>query len=263
MNIMLDTPLVVFDLETTGVNPRADRIVEFAAIKVSTDGTEETLHLLINPERAIPKETSDIHGISDADVRDAPTFAQVAAQIAAFMQGSDLAGFGILRFDVPLLTREFADAGRPDVLKGARLVDALTIFHRHEPRNLSAALRLYCGKDLVDAHSALADTRASLEVLEGQLARYQDLPRDVAGLDQFCNPKDPDAIDPEGKLRWQGGEAVIAFGQKRGMTLRQLAADEPGYLRWILKKDFSDEIKTVVQQALDGVFPTRSTSSDG
>lgn len=255
--LKLDHPLVVFDLETTGVNPRFDRIVEFAALKRHPDGQEETLRLLVNPGRPIPAEATAIHGISDADVRQAPHFADIARGVFDFLSGCDLAGFGIVRFDVPLLTHEFERAGLEFSTAGIRIVDALTIFHRREPRNLTAALRFYCGRELEDAHSAAADARAALDVLECQVEKYEDLPADMEGLHRFCNPVDEDSVDPEGKLRWRDGEVIIAFGQKNGMTLRHMAAAEPGYLKWMLNKDFSETVKDIARDALDGKFPRR------
>jgi DNA polymerase-3 subunit epsilon len=260
--LKLEKPLVVFDLESTGVNPRFDRVIEFAAVKRQPGGGEESLRLLINPQRPIPPEATAIHGIRDADVRHAPAFAEVARGLLSFLAGCDLAGFGIVRFDVPLLTHEFERAGLRFSLEGVRLVDALTIFHRREPRNLAAALRFYCGRDLENAHSAEADARAALDVLECQLAKYDDLPRDVDGLHRFCNPVVEDGVDPDGKLRWRDGEVVIAFGQKNGMTLRQMAATEPGYLKWMLNKDFSPEVKKIARNALDGKFPQRPARTD-
>ncbi len=258
MNLELNAPLVIFDLESTGVNPRFDRIVEFAALKLAPDGSRTTLCFRVNPGRAIPPEASAIHGIRDEDVASCPVFAEKAPQVAEFMAGSDVAGFGIVRFDIPLLRHEFERAGLEFGREGMRVVDALTIYHRLERRDLSAAVSFYCNRQLEDAHSALADTRAALDVLEGQLARYAELPRSIAGLHDFCRPpRDENAIDPEGKLRWRGGEAVIGFGQKSGIPLREMAEREPGYLRWMLNKDFSPEIKAVVRGALEGRFPTR------
>ena len=257
MALEMERPLVVLDLETTGTNPRADRIVEFAGLKLHPDGRREALVLRINPERLIPSESRAIHGISDADVADEPTFGKVCYRILRFLGGCDLAGFGIIRFDVPLLQAECRRAGVDFNAADAGLVDAQRIYHQREPRTLSAALRFYCGEEHDQAHSAEGDVEATLKVLEAQLEKYTDLPRSVRALDEICNPRDPDAVDPEGKIRWSDGEAVIAFGQKSGISLRELAEKESGYLRWILNKDFSTEIKAIVRDALAGKFPTR------
>jgi len=255
--LALERPLVVFDLETTGVNPHYDRIVEVSALKLLPDGKRDSLNLRVNPERVIPAAATAIHGITNEDVATAPVFAEAAAEILRFLARSDLAGFGITRFDVPLLCQEFRRVGFEFSLTDVRLVDVQRIYHMREPRTLSAALKFYCGQDHADAHSAEADVRATLNVLEAQFLRYEDLPRNVAELDELCNPRDTDAIDEQGKLKWRGNEAAIAFGQKSGITLREMAANEPGYLRWMLNKDFSAEVKEIVRAALAGKFPQR------
>ncbi|MBT3379936.1 MAG: 3'-5' exonuclease [Lentisphaerae bacterium] len=257
MLLELSRPLVVFDLETTGTNPHVDRIVEIALLKVFPDGQTESRCLLINPEQPIPPETTAIHGITDDDVAKAPQFRQVSVELLTFLHDCDLAGFAIIRFDVPLLRREFSRAGIDFPPPNTRLVDAQRIFHLNEPRNLAAALRFYCDDDHANAHSADADVAATWRVLLGQLERYEDLPRGVDELDAFCNPRDPGALDAEGKIKWRGKDAVIAFGQKSGMSLKRLAQDEPNYLKWILNKDFSPEVKAIVRDAMAGRFPTR------
>lgn len=256
MLLQLERALVVFDLETTGTNPRVDRIVEIAALKLFTDGRRDSLNLRINPQRLIPGAAIAIHGITDEDVADAPVFEDVASRILRFFAASDLAGFGVLRFDVPLLCQEFLRVGMQFSTDSVKVIDAQRIYHMHEPRTLAAALTFYCGRDLNDAHSAAADTAAALDVLEGQMLRYADLPRTVAGLDELCNPRDPDAVDADGKLKWRDNEVVLAFGQKAGMTLREIAENESSYLRWMANKDFSAEVKAIVRDALAGKFPT-------
>lgn len=260
MLLHLTRPLVVFDLETTGVNPRVDRIIEFGGVRIAPDGCRETFDVRINPGCPIPPEASAVHGITDADLADAPPFPAVAARIRAFLEGADFGGFNILRFDLPLLLREFADAGMPFDASAVKIVDAQRVYHMREPRDLSAALRFYCGEAHPDAHSAAADAAVTWQIIEGQCARYEDLPRTVAELDALCNPKDPEALDPDGKLRWRDDEVVLSFGQKSGTSLRELVANESSYLRWMLKKDFSDEAKTIVRNALDGRFPQRRKS---
>ncbi len=257
INLRLDRPLTVFDLETTGINPHHDRIVEVSALKIKCDGKREKFHQLINPEQQIPQACTAIHGITNEDVEDAPKFFEIAPELNRFVSGCDLAGFGIVRFDVPLLAAEFRRVGIEWNLSEVRLVDAQIIYHLREPRNLSAALEFYCGEKHNDAHSAEGDVLAALKVIEAQCQHYQDLPKDVVGLDGICNPCDPDAVDRDGKLRWCENEVVIAFGQKSGITLRDIAENEPSYLNWMLKKDFSLEVKTIVKRAMAGQFPSR------
>jgi len=257
MKLQLDRPLIVFDLESTGLNPRQDRIVEIGAVKEYPDGRTEHFDRRVNPERSIPEEVVRIHGISDADVAGCPTFAALADEVAAFFDDADLGGFGIARFDVPLLRNEFARVGIDFGDRERRIVDAKQIYHRKEPRDLTAALRFYSGKEHGDAHSAMADAAATYEVLAGQLDRYDDLPDTPEELHEFCNPRDPAALDMDARFRWHDGEVVIAFGQKSGTTLKQLAAREPGYLKWMLNKDFAPDAKAIAENALQGIFPVK------
>ena len=254
--LQLRRPVVVLDLETTGVNPGLDRIVEIAAVKIFPDGRRQEYVRRINPGRAIPPAATAVHGITDADVRDCPPFRDVAEELAGFLHGCDVVGFGIRKFDLPLLREEFRRAGRPFPLEDAAVVDALTIFHRKEPRNLAAALRFYCGEELTDAHSALADAVAAWKVLQGELRRYADLPRDMTGLHDFCRD-DAAFFDSARRLRWDGDDLVIAFGEHAGRSLREMAEKHPEYLEWILRKRFPDEVKEAVRGALDGRFPKR------
>ncbi len=257
MPLQLSKPLVVIDFESTGLNPRYDRIVEIGALKILPDGRQEPFEKRINPERPIPPEVVDIHGISNEDVETAPTFMEIAEQFHTFLRGCDLAGFGIEQFDLPLLKAEFARVGIHFDDRNCHVIDAKTIFHKKEPRDLTAALAFYCNKPHEGAHSAMDDVTATVEVLQRQTEHYDDLPEDTSGLALFCNPPDPDAVDSEGRIRWAGDEMVIAFGQKRGLSLRELSRTEPGYLKWILKKDFSNEVKAVVRDALAGRFACR------
>jgi DNA polymerase-3 subunit epsilon len=190
-HLALERPLVFIDLETTGVSPVTDRIVEVAMIKVHPDGRRETMTRRVNPGVPIPPESSRLHGIADADVAGAPVFAQIAGEVLAFIGGADLAGFNIHRFDLPVLQRQLADAGRPLAMEGRAVVDAQVIYHRRVPRDLAAAYRLYCGKELTGAHGAAADNEACVEVLDAQLAAYPDLPRTPQGLAERFAPRDP------------------------------------------------------------------------
>jgi len=259
--LRFERPIVVFDLETTGTNPGVDRIVEIAAIKIFPDGRSERFVRRVNPKRAIPPSATAIHGIRDEDVRDCPEFREIAPQLADFLRGCDVAGFGVLRFDIPMLREEFRRAGLDFPLADAAVLDALVIFHRKERRNLAAALRFYCDEELEGAHGAEADAEAAWKVLQGQLRRYADLPRDVRGLSEFCG-HDPEYLDSARRLRWEGDEVVIAFGEHAGRSLREMASRHPRYLQWILRKRFPDKVKDVVRSALEGRFPSRSQQRD-
>jgi DNA polymerase-3 subunit epsilon len=252
MSLDLQRPLAFFDLETTGTDPARDKIVEISILKIEPGGGRESATRRINPERPIPKEASAIHGISDADVALAPTFGLVARELLALLADADLAGFNVRRFDVPLLDREFRDCGLDLAIAQRRIVDAMTIFHRKEPRDLTAAVRFFLDRDHRGAHGATADVEASLAVLEAQLLRYPDLPRTVAELDAWCNPVPAGAVDRSGKFVLREGEVIFAFGKQKGRALQEVARVQPDYLEWILKQDFPEDARSLVEKALRG-----------
>ncbi len=263
--VPLHRPLIVFDIESTGTSPRADRIIELAAIRLNPDGTREERVWLVNPEMKIPIESIAIHGITDAEVAACPPFSLVAAEVYAFFDGCDLAGFSAGYFDAQILNEEFLRCGITDFHPEARrLLDAQRIYHKREPRDLTAALRFYCGRDLGEAaHGALADAEATLEVLCGQFARYPDLPRDLDALDKMFNPQDPFNVDRLGRWRWVEGEVCVNFGRKKGAKLRDLAADPKdghSFLKWIMKSDFPQDTRAVAERALRGEFPSRPSA---
>ena len=257
MELVLERPLVFFDIESTGTNPYRDRIVEIAVIKVMPDGSREDVVRRINPCMPIPAGASAVHGIYDADVADCPTFDVVAHNLYKYLDGCDLAGYNIVKFDVPMLQEEFKRCGLELSMKERKLIDVFNIFCRLYPRNLSAAYKFFCDGDLEDAHSALADTDATVAVLFGQLAKHPELPREMAGLAEFSAARDADFVDSEGRLKFSGDEVVINFGKNSGRRLRDLACEDPGFLRWMLRSDFSDEVKNIIKNALAGEFPKR------
>ena len=257
-HLALDRPLAVFDLETTGIDPARDRVVEIAVLRVEPGGAVRTLSSLVDPEMPIPPEASAVHGITDLAVRGQPTLAALAPEILRQFDGADLGGYNTIKFDLPLLVADLARVGFPFDAAGRRHVDAMRIFHEMERRDLAAALRFYCGEELNRAHSALADASATLAILDAQLARYAQLPRDLDGLHRFCNPDEGRFADATRKLEWAAdGEVALAFGKHRGRTLRELAVRERSYLEWIAGSDFSPEVKGIVGDALRGVFPRR------
>jgi len=249
--------LAVFDLETTGTDKLTDRIVEIAAVRLGRSGEVATLDRRVNPGVRIPRESSRVHGISDADVADCPPFAALAPEIAAFLDGCDLAGYNVRQFDVPVLLREFESAKVPFPIEGRRVIDMQTIYFRKEPRDLGAAVRFFAGREHVAAHAALADAIASAEVLAGQLRRYEDLPRDVAALHELSRPPAGRYVDPDKRFLWRDGEIVFAFGQYRGTRLEEVALKNPSYLDWIVEGSFPDEARRIARDAQNGVFPRR------
>ncbi len=247
--------LAVFDLESTGTDPQSDRIVEISVLRIEPDGTRESRTRRINPERPIPPEATAVHGIRDEDVRECPVFRRVARGLLDFLGDADLAGFNVRRFDVPLLERELRECGLELGLDRRRIVDMMTIFHRQEPRDLSAAVRFYLGREHEGAHSAEADVAVAAEILDAQLARYADLPDTVDELAAWCFPVPADAVDREGKFVWRDGEAVFSFGRYAGQPLRQVVLDAPDYLQWILRSDFPADARELVERALRDELP--------
>jgi len=246
----LERPLVVFDTETTGTNSRSDRIIEIACVKIHPDGRREDWVRRFQPGIPIPPGSTAIHGITDADVANAPRFRDAASELAAFLEGCDLAGYNIAGFDLPVLRAEFLRAGVPFEVTDRRLVDAQRIFFSREPRHLSAAARFYCQTDHDGAHGALADAEMTLRVFAGQLVRYAELPRSVGELhDMFCAGIDQD-LDPEGRFRLVNGEPTVNFGKNRGRLLKDITREEPGFLRWIIKGDFSEPVKQIAKKYL-------------
>lgn len=245
MKLNLKNPLVFFDLETTGTNINTDRIVEICYLKVYPNGNEEAKTLRINPEMHIPEQVSAVHGIYDADVVDCPTFKEVAANIAADMEGCDLAGFNSNRFDVPVLAEEFLRAGVDIDLSKRKFIDVQTIFHKREQRTLTAAYKFYCDRSLEDAHSAEADTRATYEVLKAQLDRYPDLENDVTFLSDYSSFSKN--VDFAGRMVYDDkGVEIFNFGKYKGFPVVEVLRKDPGYYGWILSNDFTLNTKAML-----------------
>jgi DNA polymerase-3 subunit epsilon len=237
MNLNLKNPIIFFDLETTGLDVCKDRIVQIAYIKVYPNGTEEEKNYLVNPEMPIPTEASAVHGIYDADVADKPTFKELASVLVKDFKGADIAGFNSNRFDIPLLAEEFARVDAGIDLSRSKKIDVQTIFHKKEQRTLTAAYKFYCGKDLDNAHNALADTRATYEVLKGQLDKYSDLENDMTYLSEFTSHTKN--VDFAGHLVYnEKGEEVINFGKYKGQLAATVLKNDPGYYGWICNADF-------------------------
>lgn len=237
MQLNLANPLVFFDLETTGVNICKDRIVEISYLKISPNGKEEGKTRRINPEMPIPPEATAIHGITDEDVKDCPTFKEIAKSLASQIEGCDLAGFNSNRFDIPLLAEEFLRANVNIDLSKRKFIDVQTIFHKMEQRTLQAAYKFYCDKELADAHSAEADTKATYEVLKAQLDRYPDLKNDVKFLSEYSSFTNN--VDFAGRMIYNDkGEEVINFGKYKGRLVTEVLQTDPGYYAWIIGGDF-------------------------
>ena len=246
MKLNLKNPLVFFDLETTGTNINSDRIVEICYLKVYPNGNEEAKTLRINPEMHIPEASSAVHGIYDEDVVDCPTFKDVAKNIASDIEGCDLAGFNSNRFDIPVLAEEFLRAGVDIDLMKRKFVDVQVIYHKLEQRTLSAAYKFYCEKNLEDAHTAEADTRATYEVLKAQLDRYADvLENDINFLSNYsCYSRN---VDFAGRIVYNDQDVeVFNFGKYKGVSVKEVLQKDPGYYSWIMQGDFTLNTKNVL-----------------
>lgn len=246
MDLNLSNPLVFFDLETTGINITRDRIVEISILKIHPNGKEEKKTRRINPEMPIPAESTAIHGITDEDVKDCPTFKQVAKSFADFLEGCDMAGFNSSRFDVPLLTEEFLRAGVDFDASKRKFIDVQIIFHRKEQRTLEAAYAFYCNKKLDNAHSAEADVLATYEVLKSQLDKYPDLENDVNFLSKEYSSFNNN-VDLAGRIILNDkGVEVFNFGKHRGKSVSEIFEKEPSYYSWMMDGDFPLNTKQVL-----------------
>ncbi len=255
MKLITDKPIAFFDIEATGINFRTDRIIELAIIKLLPGGERENHHFLFNPERSIPADSIAIHGITDDDVKDCPTFSEVAPHIRDLLEGCDLGGYNVIHYDIPLLEAEFERVAVPFETENRRIVDAQKIFHKREPRDLTAALKFYCDDEHTGAHGAMDDVDATVRVLEGQFEKYPDLPRDIEPLAEFCDQRDPSWVDRKGRFKWSNGEVIINFGKKQGKLLKDLARNEPNFLRWMITSSFPPDVTAIARNALDGKFP--------
>jgi len=236
MKLQLTRPIAFIDLETTGINITTDRIVEIAIVKILQDGERQVKRKLINPLMPIPQSSSDIHGITDEMVKDAPSFKQVANEIKQFIEGCDLGGYNSNRFDIPMLLEEFLRVGIDYTLEGKRLVDVQKVFHMMEQRTLGAAYKFYCQKTLEGAHGAEADATATWEVLEAQIERYPQIGDTVESIVKFTG--EDDIVDLARRFVKEKGIEIFNFGKHKGKPVAQVLKEEPQYYDWMMKGDF-------------------------
>lgn len=258
MKLYLTRPIVFFDLETTGLSIGKDRIIEIAMLKVNPDGTTQEYVKRVNPEIPISKEAEQVHGITEADLIFAPKFTEIADEILRFLDNCDLAGYNCNKFDLPLLVEELLRAGKKFDFRDIKCIDVQNIFHKMEPRNLSAAYRFYCQKEMIDAHQALADTRATFEILKGQLSKYEGathedqktgkqtmMINDVKVLSDFT--KDSRTVDFAGHIVLNDkDEEVFNFGKYKGEQVKKVFLREPPYYDWMMKADFPLYTKEII-----------------
>jgi len=249
MRLQLTRPICFIDLETTGINVSTDKIVEIAIVKILADGTKQVKRKLVNPEMPIPKAASEIHGISDEMVKEAPTFKQIANEVKQFIELSDLAGYNSNRFDIPMLNEEFLRAGISVDIESRKLLDVQKVYHMMEQRTLSAAYKFYCNKNLEDAHSAEADATATWEVLEAQLEKYPQIGATVEAVVKFTG--EDQIIDFARRFIFENGVEIFNFGKHKGKPVTQVLKEEPQYYDWMMKGDFALHTKQKLTEMLN------------
>lgn len=252
MKLELQRPLIVFDLETTGLNISTDRIVELCMIKIFPNNKQEIKHEYINPTIPIPLEITEIHGITDQQVKNSPTFKDIAKDLEKFIDDSDFAGFNSNKFDFPMLVQEFCRAEIDFAIENRKFIDAQRIFHAKEPRNLSAAYQFYCDKTLENAHSAKADTLATWEIIEAQIEKYDDLKPTVDFLNKLSgNSK---LVDLAGRfIKNDAGNVLFNFGKFKGKKVLDILAKEKGYYEWMMRGEFPENTKRVLTRLYLGL----------
>ncbi len=247
MELKLKRPIVFIDLETTGINVSSDRIVEISALKIHPDGREQWMNTRVNPEMHIPEKVTAIHGISDKDVADEPAFREIAKNLAAFLEGCDLAGYNAVKFDIPVLAEEFLRVNQDFNFRKRRYVDPQVIFYKKEQRTLAAAYQFYCKKTLENAHSAQADTSATYEVLKAQLDTYADLENDIEKLSAFSAFNEN--VDFAGRIIMnEKGVEVFNFGKHKGKPVEDVFKEEPAYYSWMMNGDFPLYTKKILTE---------------
>ncbi|MFI5203829.1 MAG: exonuclease domain-containing protein [Flavobacteriales bacterium] len=246
MPIKLNRSLCLIDLETTGVDVATARIVEIAILKINPDNSRSEFVERLNPGVPIPPESTEFHKITDEDIKNAPTFAQVAASVIDFIEDADMAGYNSNKFDIPVLAEEFLRAGIDFDFRSRRFIDVQNIFHKMEQRTLFAAYKFYCNKELINAHSAKADIEATWEILEAQVERYSELKNDVSSLSEFSKGK-VNFLDHAQRIAVnEKNEAIINFGKHKGKRVMDVFKSEPSYYSWMMNGDFPLYTKKVI-----------------
>jgi DNA polymerase-3 subunit epsilon len=254
MKLNLKNDIAVFDIEATGLDISKDRIIEIAVLKTDQDGNKSSFIKRINPEIEISEESISIHGITQEDIQDAPTFAQIADELAAFIGSADLVGFNSNKFDIPMLAEEFLRVNHSFNVADRKFVDVQNIFHKMEQRTLVAAYKFYCQKDLENAHSADADVLATFEVLKAQIEKYDELENDIDFLASFSKQSKNEIVDFAGRIaKNKQGEIIYNFGKHKGKTIAAVASSEPGYYGWMMNGNFPRYTKSVLKEEMDRI----------
>ncbi len=252
MLLNLKKPIAVFDLETTGLNITKDRIVEIAIIKIAPTGEETTFHRYVNPEMDIPQESTAIHHITNEQVKNAPTFKDLAPEIVEFIGDADLVGFNSNKFDIPVLSEELLRAENDFDIASKSFIDVQNIFHKMEQRTLAAAYQFYCNKEMENAHNAEYDTKVTWDVFKAQLEKYSTLDKEVEKLADFSRAGNLELVDFSGRLAYnENKEVVYNFGKHKGKTIANVDKEEPGYYGWMLNADFPLYTKKCLKKEME------------
>lgn len=258
MNLNLKKNLCIFDIEATGLDVSQDRIVEISILKVTPEGEETELTLRINPEMEISEESISIHGITQEDIKNSPTFKEVAKQIADFIGDADLAGYNSNKFDIPMLAEEFLRVDYHFDMRSRKFIDVQNIFHKMEQRTLAAAYKFYCEKDLENGHSAFADVKATYEVFKAQLKKYDELENDINFLADFSQNNKYKIVDFAGRIAKNNkGELIYNFGKHKGKTVEEVDKVEPGYYGWMMNSNFPRYTKLVLKEEMERIKADR------
>lgn len=258
MSLKVKNDLAIFDIEATGLDVSQDRIVEIAILKVASDGSESSYVKRINPEVKISEESIEIHGITEEDIKDAPTFRMIADELAEFIGSADLVGFNSNKFDIPMLAEEFLRVNHSFKVADRKFIDVQNIFHKMEQRTLVAAYKFYCDKNLENAHSADADVKATYEVLKAQVDRYDELKNDVDFLSEFSKHNKNEIVDFAGRIaKDKKGEIIYNFGKHKGRSIAQVAEEEPGYYGWMMNGNFPRYTKSVLKEEMERIKSIR------
>lgn len=258
MNLNLKKNLCIFDIEATGLDVSQDRIIEISILKVTPEGEETELTLRINPEMEISEESISIHGITQEDIKNSPTFKEVAKQIADFIGDADLAGYNSNKFDIPMLAEEFLRVDYHFDMRSRKFIDVQNIFHKMEQRTLAAAYKFYCEKDLENAHSAFADVKATYEVFKAQLKKYDELENDINFLADFSQNNKYKIVDFAGRIAKNNkGELIYNFGKHKGKTVEEVDKVEPGYYGWMMNSNFPRYTKLVLKEEMERIKADR------
>ncbi len=252
-------PVVFLDIEATGPDAQNDKIIEIHCQKFNPDETQETFYAQVNPCEPIPLESTAIHGFTNKDLTNAPSFKKIAKGLFQFLSNVDIGGYNVMRFDLRILFNEFKRVDLQFDLASIRILDPFQIFVKKQKRDLSTAYEFFCGKKLENAHGAKADNLATIEVLLGQLAMYEDLPKDLDGLSDFCFDSGENSLDPERFLVWRNNKVVVNFGKHKGRLLEDVAREDHSFLYWVSKNNFNPVLIRIVNDALKGKFPKKES----